>query len=102
MECSFFNFLLIFNHFSVFHNKYLGTFLSDIENIATKVIGKPFTNPKILVYFWCRIDNSLGCSSMKSGSQVSTLQSDMEAVRSSETLIPTYQTHGATDAQDLI
>lgn len=39
---------------------------------------------------------------MKSGSQVSTFQSDTEAVRSPETLIPTYRTRGATDAQDLI
>lgn len=102
MECSFLNFLHIFNHISVFHNKYLGTFLSDTENIAIKDIGNPFTNPKIFVYFWCRIENSLVCGSMKSGSQVSTFQSDVDAVCSSETLISIYWTHGATDEQDLI
>jgi len=101
MECSFLNFLHIF-HISVFHNKYLGTFLSDMENIATKDIGKPFINPKILVYFRCRIENSLGCGSKKSGSQVSTFQRNVETVCSSETMIPTYRTHGATDAQDFI
>ena len=80
MECSFLNFLHIYHHISVFHNKYLGTFLSDMENIAPEDIGKPFTNPKILVYFSCIIENSLGSDSMKSVSQVSTLQSDVEAV----------------------
>jgi hypothetical protein len=73
-----------------------------MENIATKDIGKPFTNPKILVYFWCRIENNLGCDRMKSGSQVSAFQSDMEAVCSSETLFPTQLMLGALKAQDLI
>jgi hypothetical protein len=45
------HFTFLFNHIAVFHNKYLGTFLSDMENVATKDIGKPFTNPKIHVYF---------------------------------------------------
>lgn len=94
IECSFLDLLHIFHHFSVFHNKYLGTFLSDMENIATKDIGKPFTPPKkIHVHFWCRTENvwvMAGCK--MPGRQVSTFQRNVEAVFFPDALIPTYQT----------
>lgn len=66
-----------------------------MENIATKDIGKPFTKEKniYMFIFGAEFENVWVMAACKMpGRQVSTFQRNMQAVCSSETLIPTYQT----------
>lgn len=91
-----FNFLNTF----LFLHKHLGTFLSDMENIATNDTGKRFTKAKITCSYLVHSGQQFGLWQHVIWEKA-TFQRNMKAVCSSETLIPTYQTAQCHNPEDV-